>query len=126
MATVSKESIEAKIKSVYYFNGADAVKSAFVDPAGIPAEDLANLGLVTHCVIILENNFKVEGVSACVDPAIYDEVKGKEYAYENAFNKIWEVEGYLLRQAMWEKDETAKALAGFAENNTCDGGGCTI
>ena len=126
MATVSKEAIEAKIKSVYYFNGADAVKSAFVDPSALPADDLANLGLVTYCVIILENGFKVEGVSACVDPANYDEEKGKAYAYENAFEKIWEVEGYLLRQAMWEKDETAKALAGFAENSKCEGGGCTI
>lgn len=126
MATVTKESILAKIKSTYYFNGADAAKTAFADPSAIPAEDLANLGLVTHCVIILENGFKVEGVSACVDPAMYDEQKGRDYAFENAFNKIWEVEGYLLRQALWEKAETAKALAGFAENNKCEGGGCTI
>lgn len=126
MATVSKESIEAKIKSVYYFNGADAVKSAFVNPSALPADDLANLGLVTYCIIILENGFKVEGVSACVDPTIYDEWKGRQYAYENAFNKIWELEGYLLRQALHEKEETAKVLTSFAENNTCDGGGCTI
>ncbi|AWY03383.1 hypothetical protein PP764_gp17 [Escherichia phage phi G17] len=126
MATVSKESIEAKIKSVYYFNGADAVKSGFANPSAIPEDDLANLSLVTYCTIILENGFKVEGVSACVDPAIYDEWVGRRYAYENAFNKIWELEGYLLRQALHEKEETAKALASFAENNTCDGGGCTI
>ena len=126
MATVSKESIEAKIKSVYYFNGADAVKSAFVNPSALPADDLANLGLTTYCVIIMENDFKVTGESACVDPTIYDEQKGRQYAYENAFDKIWEKEGYLLRQTLHEKEETAKALASFAENNTCDGGGCTI
>lgn len=92
----------------------------------IDEADKANLSLVTICIIILENGFKVEGVSACVDPANYNEEKGRECAYENAFEKIWEVEGYLLRQAMWEKDETAKALAGFAENSKCEGGGCTI
>ena len=122
MATVSKESIEAKIKSVYYLNAGSAL--AMMDK--IDEADKANLSLVTICIIILENGFKVEGVSACVDPANYNEEKGRECAYENAFEKIWEVEGYLLRQAMWEKDETAKALAGFAENSKCEGGGCTI
>ena len=126
MATVSKESIEAKIKSVYYFNGADAVKSAFVNPPALPADDLANLGLVTYCIIILENGFKVEGVSACADPTIYDEQKGRQYAYENAFNKIWEIEGYLLRQALHEQAQSQEMLKGFLENNECEGGGCKI
>lgn len=122
MATVSKESIKAKIKSVYYLNAGSAL--AMMDK--IDEADKANLSLVTICIIILENGFKVEGVSACVDPANYNEQKGRECAYENAFNKIWEVEGYLLRQAMWEKDETVKALAGFAENSTCESGACSI
>lgn len=126
MATVSKESIEAKIKSVYYFNGADAVKSAFVNPSAIPADDLTNLGLVTYCVIILENGFKVEGVSACVDSAIYDEQKGRQYAYENAFNKIWELEGYLLRQVLHEQAQSQAMLKGFLEDDNCEGGGCKI
>lgn len=126
MATVSKESIEAKIKSVYYFNGADAVKSAFVNPFALPADDLANLGLVTYCIIILENGFKVEGVSACVDPTIYDEQKGRQYAYENAFNKIWELEGYLLKQNLHEQAQSQEMLKGFLENNECEGGGCKI
>ena len=126
MATVSKEAIEAKIKSIYYFNGADAVKSAFVDPSALPADDLANLGLTTHCIIILENGFKVEGVSACVDPTIYDEWKGRQYAYDNAFNTIWELEGYLLRQALHEQAQSQEMLKGFLENNECEGGGCKI
>ena len=126
MATISKESIEDKIKSVYYFNGADAVKSAFVDPSALPADDLANLGLVTYCIIILENGFKVEGVSACVDPTIYDEWKGRQYAYENAFDKIWEMEGYLLRQVLHEQDQSQAMLKGFLEDDNCEGGGCKI
>ena len=126
MATVSKESIEAKIKSVYYFNGADAVKSAVVNPSALPADDLANLGLTTYCVIILENDFKVTGESACVDPAIYDEQKGRQYAYEKAFDKIWEKEGYLLRQVLHEQAQSREMLKGFLENNECEGGGCKI
>lgn len=124
MATVSKESIEAKIKSVVYLIAGKAAKDEYGD--AISEGVLKNLNLVTICIIILENGFKVEGVSACVDPANYNEQIGRECAYENAFEKIRQVEGYLLRQAMWEKDETAKALAGFAENSKCEGGGCTI
>jgi hypothetical protein len=126
MTTVTKELIESKIKAIYYFNVADAVKSAFVDPSSVSPEDIANLGLVTQCVIILENGFKVIGESACVDPVNYNEELGKKYAYEKAFDKVWEVEGYLLRQALHEKDETAKALASFAENNNCESGACSI
>ena len=124
MTTVTKDSIEAKIKSVIYLNAGKAAEAEYGD--ALSDEVARNLSLVTICIILLENGFKVEGVSACVDPANYNEQKGRECAYENAFKKIWEIEGYLLRQAMYEKDETAKALADFAENNKCEGGGCTI
>lgn len=122
MTTVTKESIEAKIKSTYYLNAGAAL--AMMDK--IDETDKANLSLVTICIIILENGFKVEGVSACVDPANYDEKIGRECAYENAFNKIWELEGYMLRQSLHEKAESQAMLASFAENNKCEGGGCTI
>lgn len=122
MTTVTKESIEAKIKSTYYLNAGAAL--AMMDK--IDEADKANLSLVTICIIILENGFKVEGVSACVDPANYDEKIGRECAYENAFNKIWELEGYMLRQSLHEKAESQAMLASFAENNKCEGGGCTI
>ena len=122
MTTVTKESIKAKIKSVYYLNAGAAL--AMMDK--IDEADKANLSLVTICIIILENGFKVDGVSACVDPANYNEDIGRECAYENAFNKIWELEGYMLRQSLHEKAESQAMLASFAENNKCEGGGCTI
>lgn len=122
MTTVTKESIKEKIKSVYYLNAGSAL--AMMDK--IDEADKANLSLVTICIIILENGFKVEGVSACVDPANYNEDIGRECAYENAFNKIWELEGYMLRQSLHEKAESQAMLASFAENNKCEGGGCTI
>ena len=122
MTTVTKESIEAKIKSTYYLNAGAAL--AMMDK--IDETDKANLSLVTICIIILENGFKVEGVSACVDPANYNEEIGRKCAYENAFNKIWELEGYMLRQSLHEKAESQAMLAAFVENNKCEGGGCTI
>jgi len=124
MTTVTKESIEAKIKNVIYINAGAAAEAEYGD--ALNDETARNLSLVTICFIILENGFKVEGVSACVDPANYDESKGRECAYENAFNKIWELEGYMLRQSLHEKAESQAMLASFAENNKCEGGGCTI
>ena len=55
----------------------------------------------TLCVAILPNGFTVStGMSACVDPANFDEVKGVKYAMEDAkkkaIDKLWELEGYVL------------------------------
>ena len=102
MPTVTKASIEAKIRGVYFINAGAAVKSS---DRGYTERDLEELNLVTICIIILENGFKVEGTSACVDPKIYNEAIGQQEAYNAAFEKIWEKEGYLLKQKMFEENQ---------------------
>ena len=57
---------------------------------------------VTGCWSFLPNGFQVSyGESACVDPANFDFELGKKYAQERceqaAQNKLWELEGYLLK-----------------------------
>lgn len=54
------------------------------------------------CHLHLENGFIVTGTSACIDPAIFDEEIGKQIAYDNAIDKIWQLEGYLLAQRRLE------------------------
>lgn len=54
------------------------------------------------CNLVLENGFVVTGTSACLDPANYDEVIGKQIAYDNAIDKMWQLEGYLLAQRRFE------------------------
>lgn len=56
----------------------------------------------TVCQITLENGCVVTGTSACVDPKNYNQALGEKYSYERAFNKIWELEGYLLLQRRFE------------------------
>lgn len=102
MTTVTKASIEAKIRNVYYINAGAAVQAS---DQGYNERDLEELKLVTICIIILENGFKVEGTSACVDPSRYNEEIGQEEAYKNAFEKIWEKEGYLLKQQLHEANQ---------------------
>ena len=80
MNKVSKESIEAKIKNTVFQR---------LSPK------------LTHCIITLENGFQVTGESACVDPANYNQGIGERIAYENAFDKIWLIEGYLLQEKLF-------------------------
>jgi len=50
----------------------------------------------------LANGFTVTGESACASPANFDEEIGKKIAFEQARNKIWTLEGYLLKQKLHE------------------------
>lgn len=58
--------------------------------------------MVTVCCLTLKNGFNVIGESACVSSANFDKDIGESIAYENARNKIWALEGYLLKQAMYD------------------------
>ena len=52
---------------------------------------------VTYCVLELRNGAKVTGVNhGPVSAANFDAAKGREYARENAIEKVWELEGYAL------------------------------
>jgi hypothetical protein len=44
----------------------------------------------------------VTGTSACVDPANFNQATGEHYAFEKAFEKLWDLEGYLLKQRRFE------------------------
>jgi hypothetical protein len=56
----------------------------------------------TVCQITLENGYTLVGTSACVDPAKFNQALGEQYAYEKAFNQLWDLEGYLLKQRRFE------------------------
>ena len=53
---------------------------------------------VTICSITLDNGFSVRGESACVNPANYNQEIGEKIAYDNAFNKLWPLYGFLLAE----------------------------
>jgi len=58
--------------------------------------------VLTVCVLTLENGFTVTGESACASPANYNQEIGEKIAKENATEKIWMLEGYLLKQKLFE------------------------
>lgn len=57
----------------------------------------------TICSIDIINGFTVHGESACVDPANFDQGIGEQMAYKDAFSKIWQLEGYLLAEKIWQR-----------------------
>lgn len=54
----------------------------------------------TACLLTLVNGYTVIGESACASPENFDAALGRKIARENAKNKIWALEGYLLRQKL--------------------------
>lgn len=57
---------------------------------------------LTVCCITLKNGFTVTGESACASPENFDTELGMNIAFRNAKEKIWALEGYLLKQRLFE------------------------
>ena len=55
---------------------------------------------MTVCALTLRNGYIVTGESAAASPENFDEAIGRKIARENARNKIWMLEGYLLRERL--------------------------
>lgn len=56
---------------------------------------------VTVCCLLLENGFTVIGESACASPENFDEEVGRRIARTKAREKIWNLEGYLLKDKLY-------------------------
>lgn len=57
---------------------------------------------LTVCVLTLQNGFTVVGKSACASPANFNQELGERIAREDAERQIWPLEGYVLRQKIFE------------------------
>jgi hypothetical protein len=55
---------------------------------------------LTVCALTLQNGFLVVGESAAASPSNFDESIGRRIARDNARNKIWALEGYVLRNKL--------------------------
>lgn len=98
---LTPERIDAVILSEHYFIAGDAVgvyQSKDMPEAYKKADALDTL---TFCVLVLENGFTVTGESACASPENFDPEIGRKIARENARNKIWPLEGYLLKNKLY-------------------------
>lgn len=55
---------------------------------------------LTVCCLKLRNGFTVTGESAAASPENFNEEIGRKIARSNAREKIWPLEGYLLREKL--------------------------
>lgn len=102
---ITPEAIETNIASEYYFTAYEGViGERFVHHKDEGPEEIGTvpqaLGLLTICVLVLQNGFTVTGESACADPRNFDPEIGKRVARQNAINKIWPLMGYELRSRL--------------------------
>ncbi|MGZ0195593.1 Gp49 family protein [Citrobacter freundii] len=102
---ITPQHIESIIASEHYFTAQNGVIGAQSEKE-FPQE--VNIGpysldLLTFCVLVLENGFTVTGESACASPENFDAEIGRKIARQNAVNKIWLLEGYLLKQKLSEQ-----------------------
>ncbi len=108
---VTPDHIESVIRSEVYFTVGDAIKantgvrikSEYVEGERI----LAPLDYLTICTLVLRNGFTVTGESACASPENFDAEIGRKIARANAVQKIWALEGYLLKKSLFELGDEA-------------------
>lgn len=122
---ITPDIIQSKIVECHYINAGEAARAHWPDPSAADAIH-SNLNLLTICVLVLENGFTVTGESACASPENFNEEIGRKIAYENAIDKVWLLEGYLLKQNLHEQAQSQEMLKGFLEDDNCEGGGCKI
>lgn len=109
--------IEAVIVGEHYFTAAHGIHGAFSRMeliSRVPGGDRLAEGLdrVTFCVLTLRNGAKVSGVNyGSVSAANFDPLVGREYARANAIEKVWELEGYLLRERLAQPRASDSAKA---------------
>jgi hypothetical protein len=91
--------IDACIVDEFCFTAAQGIEAE----TGIPRHSIdlpVSVKLLTICVLVLRNGFTVTGESACASPENFNEQIGREIARRNAREKIWALEGYLLRERL--------------------------
>ncbi|WP_213758425.1 Gp49 family protein [Citrobacter freundii] len=107
---ITPQRIESIILSESYFTAADgaAGRHQYLLDTKYENEKISeldinpSLSLLTFCVLVLRNGFTVTGESACASPENFDPEIGRNIARQNAVNKIWMLEGYLLKQKLSE------------------------
>lgn len=99
---ITQDDIEANIASEHYFTAADGVRASAHDDFVAASADTPGhpLGLLTFCVLVLNNGFTVTGESGCASPENFDAGIGRKIARQNAVTKIWPLMGYELKSKL--------------------------
>lgn len=58
------------------------------------------------CCMTLKNGYHVIGESYCVDPDLWDERISQHIAREDALNKVWTLEEYVMKDRIYREKNT--------------------
>jgi hypothetical protein len=95
----NEQQIEAEIQSKGL--NAPRLSPAMIDEAIVAEQFYVFPGTnLTVCCLTLRNGFSVTGESSTVSPANFDAAVACKLSRERARSKIWELEGYLLRERL--------------------------
>lgn len=99
---MSEKEIEQAIQDANL--NAPRISPAHIDSV-IVEESFTTLpsGKVMICELTLRNGFTVRGEAAVVSRANFNEEIGQRISKENARNKVWELEGYLLQEKLHQQ-----------------------
>jgi len=92
--------IQANIIDALYFTASEASIGQDINPFDRPIVAKQAYRLLTFCVLTLRNGFTVTGESACASPENFDAEIGRKIARQNAEQKIWMLEGYVLKNKL--------------------------
>ena len=107
---LTPDHIDSKIKAVEYILPREVCKR----DNGVEVFDTTlPLQTLTFCILTLQNGFTVTGESACASPENFDAEMGRKIAYNNAREKIWVLEGYLLKENLHKKSSQVELQAGI-------------
>ena len=118
---VTLDSMKANIAYEAYFTVGDAIASIeYTDDEGESSllvmsrpTDMSQvdtqLGILTICVLTMRNGFTIIGKSAPASPENFDAEKGRTFAFEDAIEQLWPLEGYLLRHQLSSVPEAPPA-----------------
>jgi hypothetical protein len=97
--TMDEKAIEQEIQ--YKGLTAPRLTPLMID-AAIAAEDYHVFPhtQLTVCCLTLQNGFTVTGESACASPENFNAELGRKIARDHARDKIWALEGYLLKHKL--------------------------
>lgn len=118
---ITPDHIQNKVIAKHFFTALDGASSQMRSEDKFSNQEVNALSLLTFCVLVLENGFTVTGESACASPENFNEEIGRQIAYDNAIDKVWLLEGYLLKQNLHEQAQSQAMLSGFLEEGDCDG-----
>jgi hypothetical protein len=88
---LTPEHISAQIAAEYSFRASDVLHDVPAHPA---------LACLTIGLVVLKNGFTLVGESACASPENFDQAIGHKIAIGNARAKIWQLEGYVLKNKL--------------------------